>query len=118
MVIYIYISYFILSTPSQQVYDTIASTEKLLADARLQQQTLDELLARAEAARDIATKAKNKADAILHEGQKTLEILKNFDKEVSESRQKAEDAIDRTKDIEQVRIRKESQRMQAESRRN
>ena len=86
----------------RQVYESIAAAEKLLADTRQGQQALDELLSRADVAHDVAKKAKEKAMAILKEGQKALKILKNFDNEVNQSRKKAEKALGKVNKINKL----------------
>ena len=86
----------------EQVYKSIADAQKLLDDTRLGQQALDDLLSRADVAYNIAKEAKKKAEAILREGQKTLKILKNFDNEVNESRNKAKKALSKVTRIEKL----------------
>ena len=86
----------------EQVYQSIAEAQKLLDGARLQQQSLDDLLARADVAYNVAKEAKAKAEAILVEGQKTLDILRNFDDEVNRSKNAAEAALARVSQIESL----------------
>jgi laminin gamma 1 len=73
-----------------------------LEDGNRQQQITDELLADADAARDMARKAVSKAENTLREANDTLRILKEFNRTVSESRQKADEALKQIPEIERM----------------
>jgi coxsackievirus/adenovirus receptor len=75
---------------------------ELLDDGTRQQQVTDELLADADAARDVARKAVNKAENTLREARETLRILKEFDQTVRDSKSKADEALKKIPEIERM----------------
>lgn len=91
----------------QEADDLIIQHQSLLADTDRQrqrgeeylengikeQQITDELLADADAARDMARKAVAKAEGILLEAKETLRTLQEFDHTVRDNRLKAEEAL-------------------------
>lgn len=84
----------------EKVYESITKAQKLFDDTYTLQQILDDLLGKVDVAFQKAKDAKAQAEAILKEANETLTILKNFDNEVSNSKSKAEDALNQIAKIE------------------
>jgi len=78
-----------------------------------EQQKADELLADADAARDMARKAVEKAENLLREANSTLQILLEFDQKVRDSRAGAEEAMKKIPLIEQYIRQAEDQTARA-----
>uniref|UniRef100_A0A8C2HI91 Laminin, gamma 1 n=1 Tax=Cyprinus carpio TaxID=7962 RepID=A0A8C2HI91_CYPCA len=72
---------------------------KLLEKGKTEQQTADQLLARADAAKALAEEAAKKGISTFKEAQDILNNLKDFDKRVNDNRTAAEDAIRRIPEI-------------------
>uniref|UniRef100_A0A9J8BF91 Laminin, gamma 1 n=1 Tax=Cyprinus carpio carpio TaxID=630221 RepID=A0A9J8BF91_CYPCA len=72
---------------------------KLLEKGKTEQQTADQLLARADAAKALAEEAAKKGISTFKEAKDILNNLKDFDKRVNDNRTAAEDAIRRIPEI-------------------
>uniref|UniRef100_UPI00358F6F53 laminin subunit gamma-1-like isoform X2 n=1 Tax=Myxine glutinosa TaxID=7769 RepID=UPI00358F6F53 len=71
------------------------NAQRILSRGKAEQQILDQLLARANAALDEAQKAKTQGENTLKEAQDTLDSLQDFDSRVSANKTAAEEALKR-----------------------
>ncbi|XP_071445859.1 laminin subunit gamma-1 [Hetaerina americana] len=76
--------------------------KELLAQADMQQQIADELLADVDAAKGKAEKAILRGDDTLEEAERTYKTLQEFDNEVQESREKAEKSLQMFGEIDRL----------------
>ncbi|XP_026061619.1 laminin subunit gamma-1 [Carassius auratus] len=72
---------------------------KLLEKGKTEQQTADQLLARADAAKALAEEAAKKGKSTFQEAQDILNNLRDFDKRVNDNKTAAEDAMRRIPEI-------------------
>ncbi|XP_011419247.3 laminin subunit gamma-1 [Magallana gigas] len=96
--------------------DTInqrSEAEGLLDSGIKNQQKVDELLAEVDVARTLAREAVARAEKTLAEANETLQILLGFNKQVEESKGKAQDAIKKIPDIENLIKRAENKTQEA-----
>lgn len=73
---------------------------KLLEKGKTEQQTADQLLARADAAKALAEEAAKKGRSTYQEAQEILANLRDFDKRVNDNKTAAEDAMKRIPEIQ------------------
>ncbi|KAL0966040.1 hypothetical protein UPYG_G00289940 [Umbra pygmaea] len=76
-----------------------AEVRKLLEKGKTEQQTADQLLARADAAKALAEEAAKKGRTTYQEAQDILGNLRDFDKRVNDNKTAAEDAMKRIPEI-------------------
>lgn len=76
--------------------------KKLLESGKVEQQTADQLLARADAAKALAEEAAKKGRNTLQEANDILNNLKDFDRRVNDNKTAAEEALRRIPAIEQT----------------
>ncbi|XP_066548014.1 laminin subunit gamma-1 [Amia ocellicauda] len=87
---------------------------KLLEKGKTEQQTADQLLARADAAKALAEEAAKKGKATYQEAQDILSNLKDFDKRVNDNKTAAEDAMKKIPAINATIIAANEKTKQAE----
>jgi len=97
----------------ETILEKIRTTQQIYDEAIRLQRLFDGLLAEANSAYKIATDAKVKADGIIAEARETLRILKNFDDEVRQSKNLADEAKRQMSEIERIILEAEGKTRQA-----
>ncbi|XP_066479595.1 laminin subunit gamma-1 [Tiliqua scincoides] len=88
--------------------------KNLLEKGKTEQQTADQLLARADAAKALAEEAAKKGNSTLQEANDILSNLKDFDKRVNDNKTAAEDALKKIPAITQTIAEANNKTRQAE----
>ncbi|KAJ8357310.1 hypothetical protein SKAU_G00201040 [Synaphobranchus kaupii] len=91
-----------------------AEVRKLLEKGKTEQQTADQLLARADAAKALAEEAAKKGKSTYQEAQTILGNLRDFDKRVNDNKTAAEDAMKKIPEINATIIAANDKTKQAE----
>jgi len=86
----------------ESINEKVRATQEIYEEAVRLQQLLDGLLEEALSAFNIAKEAKAKADGIIAEALETLRVLRNFDNEVQESKNLADEALQQMGEIERI----------------
>lgn len=97
----------------QTIKEKIRFAQQIYEESVRLQQILDGLLEEASTAYKIAVEAKAKADGIIAEARETLRILKNFDDEVQQSKNLADQALQQMSEIERIILEAEGKTSQA-----
>lgn len=84
----------------REVEDQRNTSRNMLDDGTVLQQRVDELLAEVDAARDVARRAVQAGEQTLREANNTLQTLLEFDRLVSENKDKANEALAKVPEIE------------------
>ncbi|XP_062383779.1 laminin subunit gamma-1 [Sardina pilchardus] len=92
-----------------------SEVRKLLDKGKTEQQTADQLLARADAAKALAEEAAKKGRTTYQEAQDILTNLRDFDKRVNDNKTAAEEAMKRIPAINETIIAANAKTKQAES---
>lgn len=92
----------------ESINDKLRTTQQIYEEAVRLQQLLDDLLEEATSAYNIAVEAKAKADGIIAEALETLRVLRNFDDEVQQSKQLADEALQQMGEIERIIVEAET----------
>lgn len=95
------------------INEKIRTATQIYEESVRLQQLLDGLLEEASSAYKIAIEAKAKADGIIDEARETLRILKNFDDEVRQSKNLADEALQQMSEIERIILEAEGKTSQA-----
>ncbi|KAM9790659.1 laminin subunit gamma-1 [Syngnathus typhle] len=89
--------------------------QKLLEKGRSEQQTADQLLARADAAKATAVEAAKKAQSTFREAENILDDLRDFDRRVNDNKTAAEEALKRIPSINATVVAANAKTRQAEA---